>query len=272
MVLEDFRLRIFATVAETGSFTKAAARLGISQPAVSQNIAELEKNLDVQLFVRSRGEAVLTDSGRTFAKYADEILKWYAAAGAMFAPGGRESSDKPVAIASDAFIASYVLPACLMEILSVLPSNFIIKTYDFGSMPESTDADISISASFRRHSAGYDGSLAGVVPAVLFTGAECSSWTSLAVWSPYYPELSPEFAAKVCLDSDAVGTVISLVSMSSGIAGIAPLCCVRDNPSLRIIPEPLPHLRLDVVCKTTKESAGTRLCELLRENIGKSLI
>ena len=42
-MLEDFRLKVFATVAAEGSFTKAAAVLGVSQPAVSQNIAELEK-------------------------------------------------------------------------------------------------------------------------------------------------------------------------------------------------------------------------------------
>ena len=44
-VLEDFRLRIFMAVAEKGSFTLAAKALGVSQPAVSQNIAELEKSL-----------------------------------------------------------------------------------------------------------------------------------------------------------------------------------------------------------------------------------
>ena len=40
-MLDDFRLRIFKTLAEEGSFTRTAARLEISQPAVSQNIAEL---------------------------------------------------------------------------------------------------------------------------------------------------------------------------------------------------------------------------------------
>ena len=94
MVLEDFRLKIFVAVAETGSFTKAAAALGITQPAVSQNIAELEKCLNVRLFTRSRGEAVLTDGGRTFAKYAERILEWYAAADAMFGPEGRETGNR----------------------------------------------------------------------------------------------------------------------------------------------------------------------------------
>ena len=41
-MLEDFKIKVFVTVASTGSFTKAGELLGISQPAVSQNVAELE--------------------------------------------------------------------------------------------------------------------------------------------------------------------------------------------------------------------------------------
>ena len=48
-MLQDFRLKVFMAVAEYGSFTKAAESLGVSQPAVSQNIAELERNLGVRL-------------------------------------------------------------------------------------------------------------------------------------------------------------------------------------------------------------------------------
>ena len=40
-MLEDTRLKIFMAVADEGSFTRAAYLLGITQPAVSQNIAEL---------------------------------------------------------------------------------------------------------------------------------------------------------------------------------------------------------------------------------------
>lgn len=42
-MFEDFRLKVFMAVAETGSFTKAAKSIGISQPAVSQNINALER-------------------------------------------------------------------------------------------------------------------------------------------------------------------------------------------------------------------------------------
>lgn len=83
-MIEDTRLKIFDKVAVLGNFTLAARELGISQPAVSQNIAELEKQLGVQLFVRERGMATLTDKGRLFKEYSDQILHWYRAADRAF--------------------------------------------------------------------------------------------------------------------------------------------------------------------------------------------
>ena len=82
--MEDFRLKVFEAVAEEGSFTKAARALGITQPAVSQNIAELEKITGVRLFDRHRGEVVLTEQGRVFGEYAARILKDYACMSGLF--------------------------------------------------------------------------------------------------------------------------------------------------------------------------------------------
>ena len=86
-MLEDKRLKVFAAVLEYGNFTAAASSLGLTQPAVSQNIAELEKELGVRLFERSRrGEVSLTEEGRRFQGYADQILHWYKAAREAFNP------------------------------------------------------------------------------------------------------------------------------------------------------------------------------------------
>jgi DNA-binding transcriptional LysR family regulator len=59
------QLQYFVTVAETGSFTRAAERLHIGQPAVSQQIALLERLLAVQLFDRTTRSVRLTTAGRT---------------------------------------------------------------------------------------------------------------------------------------------------------------------------------------------------------------
>lgn len=76
-MLEDFRLRVFAAVAELGSFTAAARALGVSQPAISQNIAELERFAGGRLFERSRGRTGLTELGRRFLEHAGAILQGY---------------------------------------------------------------------------------------------------------------------------------------------------------------------------------------------------
>ena len=53
-MFEDSRIKVFMAVAEEHSFTLAAKSLGISQPAVSQNIAEIEKEIQI---LNAEGEA-----------------------------------------------------------------------------------------------------------------------------------------------------------------------------------------------------------------------
>ncbi len=73
----DNRLKIFVAVAQSGSFTLAARSLGCTQPAVSQNIAQLESEAGCALFERGRGSVSLTPSGRVFYSYAKRILSLY---------------------------------------------------------------------------------------------------------------------------------------------------------------------------------------------------
>lgn len=73
------------TVAHERSFTKAAAALGVTQPAVSQNVAELEKLVGARLFERMRGEVALTGEGEVFKTYAERMLSSCAALDNMFA-------------------------------------------------------------------------------------------------------------------------------------------------------------------------------------------
>ena len=68
--MENFRLKVFRLVAEQESFRKAAERLNLSQPAVSQNIHALEEELGVTLFDRSGNRVRLTQAGILLLKYA----------------------------------------------------------------------------------------------------------------------------------------------------------------------------------------------------------
>lgn len=71
----DFRhLRTFLIVAETMNFTRAAERLGISQPSVSVQIRDLESALGTALFARIGQRVSLTPAGRVFRPRAELVL------------------------------------------------------------------------------------------------------------------------------------------------------------------------------------------------------
>lgn len=68
-------INYFLAVAEHQSFTRAATALHVSQPALSQQIKQLEESLDVQLFDRSGRTTRLTDAGEIYLRYARRALQ-----------------------------------------------------------------------------------------------------------------------------------------------------------------------------------------------------
>jgi DNA-binding transcriptional LysR family regulator len=67
MILRDlYRMAIFTKVVESGSFSKAAAALGLGKSVVSQHVLTLEKSVDAQLINRSPRSFSLTEEGRRF--------------------------------------------------------------------------------------------------------------------------------------------------------------------------------------------------------------
>lgn len=73
--MELLQLRYFQTVAKLGSMTKAAEYHRIPQPAMSQTIARLERELgNIRLFDRLGNHIFLNEKGHLFLKYVDQIL------------------------------------------------------------------------------------------------------------------------------------------------------------------------------------------------------
>ena len=68
------QLKILQTISTEGSFKKAADKLYISQPAVSLQIQNLEKQLSLPLFYRDKRKARLTETGHLLIKYCERIL------------------------------------------------------------------------------------------------------------------------------------------------------------------------------------------------------
>ena len=68
------KLKIFHTVAEASSFTKASTILNLSQSAISRQIQSLETDLKIKLFERHARGLVLTDNGKYLFKTAHEVI------------------------------------------------------------------------------------------------------------------------------------------------------------------------------------------------------
>lgn len=64
----------FVTVAETGNFTRAAARLGVSVSQVSRAIGRIEERLGVELFRRNTRRVILTESGKLFEERCRQLI------------------------------------------------------------------------------------------------------------------------------------------------------------------------------------------------------
>lgn len=90
--MDLYQIRYFLAIAETGSFTKAADRLFVSQPSLSAGIKKLEQVLDVTLFDRGGRRVVLTPAGKLFQKKAKIFLDNYQATLREL----REFRDQPV--------------------------------------------------------------------------------------------------------------------------------------------------------------------------------
>ncbi|MBE0492178.1 MAG: LysR family transcriptional regulator [Sulfurospirillum sp.] len=134
-MLKDFsKIETFLTVVKEKSFSKASKKLGISQPAVTQQIKLLEDYLDTQIVDRKKNGIRLTKSGEEVHKIAlkleksiynaeKEILKII-------------NKDMVFIIGGSFMIGNYILPDCISEIQSAINNDIMIKVNDVNSITE----------------------------------------------------------------------------------------------------------------------------------------
>lgn len=119
--MEDFRLRVFLTVARLKSFSKAARQLYISQPAISRHIRELEEKIGFPLFWRQGNSISLTQQGAIFLQQARKVEIAYQELSMLSSelsnhPGGE------MRLGASTTISQYLLPDLLAQYLNQHPT------------------------------------------------------------------------------------------------------------------------------------------------------
>lgn len=109
------QLEAFVKVVETGSFSKAAKELYLTQPTVSAHISALEKELKVRLFIRNTKEVTMSEAGQELYKYARQIFELECQIEKHFNVRGKNRSGHSITIAASTIPAQYLLPDVLME-------------------------------------------------------------------------------------------------------------------------------------------------------------
>ncbi len=114
------QLRYFDAVVRHGHFGKAAEQCAVTQPALSMQIQELEKFLEVRLFERGRGPVMLTNSGKGVARLAARILADARDIVDLARQEGKSLSG-PLGLGVIPSVAPYILPRLLPAVRKAYP-------------------------------------------------------------------------------------------------------------------------------------------------------
>jgi len=118
--LENFRLKVFRTVAEHLNFRKAAEQLFLTQPAVTLQVKALEEDLGIRLFNRAANRVSLTPQGSLLLDYAKKIAALVSQAEQeLGGQDGKVSGELSLGVSTT--IAQYLLPRLLRAFLDENP-------------------------------------------------------------------------------------------------------------------------------------------------------
>lgn len=115
------QLRIFITVAQAKSFSRAGDRIGLSQSAVSHSVKELERQTGVRLLDRTTREVVLTEAGQQLATRLERVLDEL---NSILRDAGRVGTQLTgtVRVAASQTISAHLIPQCIAQSNSLYPA------------------------------------------------------------------------------------------------------------------------------------------------------
>ena len=138
------KLKIFYTVAEASSFTKAATILNLSQSAISRQIQSLEQDLKIQLFERHARGLVLTDNGEYLFKSAHEVISKLKDVESTLSSQKDKLSGKLIVTTVVSFGTTWLTPR-IKEFMDLHPEIEVELIFDDRELDLSTrEADVAI--------------------------------------------------------------------------------------------------------------------------------
>ncbi|MEE1086276.1 MAG: selenium metabolism-associated LysR family transcriptional regulator [Schaedlerella sp.] len=131
------QIEAFVLVAEKGSFSETAKALFLTQPTVSAHVSELEKELNLRLFVRDKKRVALTEDGKNFYEYAKQVTLLMEQIEEKFLAKEEEDSNAEIVIAASSVPAQYLLAEIMFRFRLRYPHRqFVIKESDSAGVAE----------------------------------------------------------------------------------------------------------------------------------------
>lgn len=289
-------LEIFVSVAQGGSMSAAAERLGISQPAVSQAVRSLEEALGQRLLDRSSRPAALTLAGNTVLHHATAMI------------GHKQAIERGVRAADGTVLP--ILRIGMANSLAVTVGPLLIERlrhlalrWSVASGPDSTkisgltERRVDVVISFDDTLTGADFLTLPIFSEPYFLAipadwdGEVESLQALAerremLWYGTHLHVSRQIAAylereRIAVPQryrfDTIDAVIAMVAAGLGWALVTPLSYLKSAnfaPRIRCLPLPGAPLRRELVLATRPEEGGTlaplirrAAVDLLRDNV-----
>ncbi|WP_369777786.1 LysR family transcriptional regulator [Streptomyces sp. R33] len=171
--LAPHELRVLVAVAETGGFSAAAARLGLTQSAVSHSVRGSEAKVGAVLFERGRTGASPTPAGERAVGLARRILRMYEVLGAEARGAGRDAVEGVLRIAAFRSAALHLLPPALERLTArhpgIRPEVRVVRELGAGTAGEvaAGRADLGIATLNGTGPVPAEGGAAGLLTGVL---------------------------------------------------------------------------------------------------------
>lgn len=255
--MEIRQLKYFAEIYRTGNLSLAAENLSLTQPALSQQIALLERELKVALFERSRRGMTVTAAGEIFAAKAAELLKGFSELEAALVP---EHAVTQVSFAVGETLAAHFVPQLMVALKSSFPATRfrVVESNltEIRALLRNDQVDFALSPESIGESAYHNRYLLEdeILPAVSSADALAQrrpDWEKIRLreWILFHPgsairkisdqifaEMEQKFEPRVSMELRSVAGAVRCLEAGLGVGFISDLSLTDRLTALRLAP------------------------------------